>query len=195
MGVLIGVAFWAGIGYLFYRRFKRQWNRNRTPGQKFELAPASAVAILGVIAIIPGLWILRVEGWTETWSTNLRTGQTTTTSTAGSQFAKAAIYFAIGFGLMFAAKMLAQRQVPWPPAILEQFERLGLISPKPANPTPTASGPSAAGAQGLPQFNTPPGWPTQPHGWTPPQGWAPDPAWPPAPEGWQFWSAERGRAN
>lgn len=43
------------------------------------------------------------------------------------------------------------------------------------------------------RFKTPPGWPAPPDpDWRPPAGWQPDPEWPPAPNGWRFWTNERG---
>jgi hypothetical protein len=127
MSMLIFLVFWGAIAFYFYRRFKRQWARNHSPGEKFQLAPATAAGIVGLLALIPGLWILRVEGWRETWSTNLATGETTTTSTFWDQFSRAAVYFAIGGALMYASKVMAERQTPWPSPIQQQLVRLGLL--------------------------------------------------------------------
>jgi hypothetical protein len=188
MSALIFIAFWGAIAYfVFYRRFIRRSKRTTTPGQKFELTPATAAGIAGVISVIPGLWILRVEGWTDSWSMNLNTGQTTESSTFGSQLGKAAVYFVIGAALLYAAKVMAERQTRWPLSIQQQIDRLGLAHGA-AQPSPTPHGFVGNESQHGSQFHSPPGWPVPPQGWTPPNGWTPDPAWPPAPPGWQFWS-------
>jgi hypothetical protein len=191
MSMLIFLVFWGAIAFYFYRRFKRQWARNHSPGEKFQLAPATAAGIVGLLALIPGLWILRVEGWRETWSTNLATGETTTTSTFWDQFSRAAVYFAIGGALMYASKVMAERQTPWPSPIQQQLVRLGLLPY--SDPYPSA--PARRQASSESQFHAPPGWPVPPHGWTPTHQWRPDPTWPPAPPGWQFWPHEPRSAD
>ncbi|MCA2272423.1 hypothetical protein JF780_07720 [Mycobacterium intracellulare] len=195
MGVLIALVFWAVVAYLVYRRFKRQWNRTSSSRQKSQLMPANVAGIVGVLLFLPGFWILRVEGWKETLSTNLATGETSTTSTFWSQFGRAAVYFAIGGALVFASKVLAAKQTPWPPAVQQQIERLGLMPPDAALSSSAPNGDVGRGAQGGSQFHSPPGWPVPPEGWSPSKEWSPDPAWPPAPPGWQFWSYGPGKAD
>lgn len=80
MGALFGIGICALVAYVVYKRFKRTMTRSRPAGQKFELMPANAAAILGVLAFIPGFWILRVEGWKETLSIDIATGHTSSTS-------------------------------------------------------------------------------------------------------------------
>ncbi|BCZ21355.1 hypothetical protein MTY59_12100 [Mycobacterium senriense] len=149
--------------------------------------PANAAAILGVLAMIPGFWILRVEGWKETLSIDIATGHTSSTSTFSSQLARAAVYFVIGAALLLVAKVLADKQTPWPPAVQQLMERLGLAPYSSRSPSPMANGILSERPHGLRRFNTPPNWPPTPAGWAPGPGWEPDPSWPPAPPGWQFW--------
>lgn len=187
MGVLIGIGIWALVAYLVYKLFRRTMTRNRPAGQKFELTPATAAAILGMLVFIPGLWILEVEGWQETMSIDIDTGQTSTTSTFGSQLARAAVYFAIGAALLFAARILAEKQTSWPPSV-QQLMRQPRPTPRSSpNVSPPTNDPFNRSAPVTARFNPPPNWPPPPPGWSPDPSWKPDPSWPPAPPGWQFW--------
>lgn len=180
------------VGLFFgYRRFRSNLQWNRSPdagGQKLHLAPANVAAIVAVSLMIPGFWVLSVEGWQETTTFDLQTGQRTTSSTFGSQFAHAMVYFALAGALLFAAKVLRDKKIDWPPAIQEPLQRLGLIPPCVSKSVPTGNVGTESEPQTQTQFQVPPGWPIPPPGWTPPEDWTPDPEWPPAPDGWQFWT-------
>lgn len=174
-----------------YRRFRSNWQWNRstdTDGQKIQLAPANVAGIMAVLLVIPGFWVLSVEGWEETTTFDLQTGERTTSSTFGSQFAHAMVYFVLAGALLFAAKIMADKGVTWPPAIQQPLQRFGLVPPVVAASPPVTDAGAVAQPQAEEQFLVPPGWPVPPAGWTPPEGWTPDPEWPPAPDGWQFWS-------
>lgn len=195
MGALIGIGIWALVAFVVYKRFKRTMTRSRRAGQKFELMPANAAAILGMLAFIPGLWILKVEGWTERFSIDIATGHTSSTSTLGSQLARAAAWFAVGAVLLFTARTLGQKQTRWPPAVQQLIERLGLAARRAPNPSPRANAPVSDSVSRPLRFNPPPTWPATPPGWTPSPDWEPDPAWPPAPPGWQFWIDDLASAH
>jgi hypothetical protein len=116
--------------------------------KKWELTPASVAAVLGVLFFIPALWMLRVEGWTDTTTIDLTTGQTSESSTFGSQFAKAVVFFLIAAAFLFAAKVMAAKRAPWPPAVHQLLEQVGLVSPWGAPPPAS--------------YPAPPNWPAPP---------------------------------
>lgn len=193
MGIILFIAFLAVVGWIAYLRMKRA--QTQMVGQKFEWSPSNALTILGVLMLIPGFWILRVVGWTETRTTDLVTGETTTESTFGTQFAKALVFFVIGAALIFAAKVMAKKQTGWPPAVRREMDRLGLTPPRSGAQYPHSPSSAVAQSQGSSRFNSPPGWPVPPPGWTPSPDWSPDASWPPAPPGWQFWSTDNQPAD
>jgi len=184
--VIVFVGLLAVVGWITLQRMKR--TQTEIAGQKFEWSPANVVAILPVLTLIPGLWILRVVGWTETQTIDLQTGDVSTSSTFGSQFAKAMVFFVIGAALILASKVMAKRKTAWPPAVLTQIQQGALSAPGGGVRYSIPSTSAVGGPQGSSQFNSPPGWPAPPPGWTPSPDWVPDPSWPPAPPGWQFWS-------
>jgi hypothetical protein len=188
--MLTAIAIAIGL-YIAYRRIRSSWQWNRSPdaaGQKLQLAPANVTAIIAILLVIPGFWVLSVEGWKETTTFDLQTGQETTSSTFGSQFAHAMVYFALAGALLFAAKIMRDKRIEWPPTIQQPLQRSGLVPPVVSHPAPAGSIDAVGEPQAQAHFLVPPGWPVPPPGWTPPEGWTPDPEWPPAPEGWQFWS-------
>lgn len=177
--------------YIGYRRFKsnRQWNSSPDgSSQKLQLTPPNVTAIIALLFVIPGFWVMSVEGWQETTTFDLETGERTTSSTFGSQFAHAMMYFAIAGALLLAAKFIRDKRIEWPPAIQQPMQRLGLVPQTVAHPAPIGNVTTVSEPQTASQFQVPPGWPVPPAGWTPPQDWTPDPQWPPAPDGWQFWT-------
>jgi hypothetical protein len=141
--------------------------------KKWELTPASVAAVLGMVFFLPALWVLRVEGWKDTTTIDLATGQTSESSTFGSQFAKAVVFFLIAMAFLFAAKVMAAKRAPWPPAVHQLLEQVGLVSPP---PPPWGAPPPGS-------YPQPPSWPAPPPQWggPPPGSYPQPPSWPAPP--------------